>query len=301
MGPLTSAFVAALGDGAAPTAQAIAGLEETLETLYVSSRAMCPSIDLGAEDYVRHLARHVANEPELEEAIHATHGADLYLACASARGDDRALAILEREFLRGIPSAIARLRLARSSVDEVQQLVRERLLLGKGGAAPKIAEYSGRGPLASWVRVVAKRSALNFMRTRDGATHPDEVLADRALAGMPSGTGDPELDVVRARCAGEFKAALEGALAKLPAEERTLLRLHYVDGLNIDELGGVYRVHRATIARWIAKTRDGLLSETRRVLTKELRLTNKEFQSLVASMQSQIHVSIHRLLGREGA
>jgi RNA polymerase sigma-70 factor, ECF subfamily len=143
------------------------------------------------------------------------------------------------------------------------------------------------------------RTALSFLRGRDGTPYADDALADRAVANMPAGTGDPELDVVRARYAGEFKAALEGALAKLQAQDRTVLRLHYVDGLNIDQIGGIYRVHRSTVARWIARTREGLLAEARQVLMTQLRLTTKEFQSLVAAMQSQIHLSIHRFLGHE--
>jgi RNA polymerase sigma-70 factor (ECF subfamily) len=299
LGPLSKVLVAGLSDTLSEQARSIGDLEELLDALYESSRAMWPGIHLSQKEFLSHLAKRLAGEPQLEQALHATRGPDLYLACASAKGNSRAITILERDFLRDIPSAVARLRLSKSTVDEIQQLVREKLLLGRGDAEPKIADYAGRGPLDNWVRVVAMRTALSFMRSRSGEPYMDDALADRAVANMPAGSGDPELDIVRARYEGDFKAALEGVLSRLPAQDRTVLRLHYVDGLNIDQIGGIYRVHRSTVARWIAKTRERLLADAKQVLMTQLKLTTKEFQSLMTAMQSQLHLSIHRFLGRE--
>ncbi|MFO0636492.1 MAG: hypothetical protein U0168_26990 [Nannocystaceae bacterium] len=61
--------------------------------------------------------------------------------------------------------------------------------------------------------------------------------------------GDAALDVVRARYREPFVAALRAAVAGLDARGRTLLRLHYVDGLGIDRIAPLFGVHRSSIAQ----------------------------------------------------
>src|SRR5207244_2837986 len=84
------------------------------------------------------------------------------------------------------------------------------------------------------------------------------------LLAVAATSDDPELDHIRARYAAPFKDAFQGALRGLSTQDRNILRLHLVDGLNIEQIGGIYNVHRATVARWIAASRQALVEETRR-------------------------------------
>jgi RNA polymerase sigma-70 factor (ECF subfamily) len=256
---------------------------------------MWPGLDVDEQAFARHMGKHLAHEADFEAALHATRGPDLYLAYACSTGNAKAIRILEKDFLRGVPSAVRRLRLPKSSIDEVTQLVRHKLLLGDGGA-PKIADYAGRGPLESWVRVVAVRTALSLLRKRDG-DHDAGNGADAALLNIAAPGHDPELGLVHARYAGEFRSALQSAFQTLSAQDRTILRLHFVDGLNIDQIGAIYRVHRATVARWIARSRQKLLEETKAALKAVLRLSSVEFESLMGAVRSQLHLSLSGLLG----
>jgi hypothetical protein len=97
-----------------------------------------------------------------------------------------------------------------------------------------------------------------------------------------------------------FKAAFAAAFSALAPRQRTLLRQQVLDGLTIDELGALYRVHRATAARWLERAREALLSGTRTALERELKVSATECESIMRLAQSQLHVSIRRLLG-EGA
>lgn len=63
--------------------------------------------------------------------------------------------------------------------------------------------------------------------------------------------GDPELSHLKATFAAEFKFALTLAIDELSVRDRNLLRQSVLDGLTIDQLGKLYRVHRATAARWV--------------------------------------------------
>src|SRR5438552_1509727 len=91
---------------------------------------------------------------------------------------------------------------------------------------------------------------------------------------------------------------LEAALAGLHGgkRHRTLLRLNLVDGLNIDKIGALYGVHRATVASWIAGARDEILTATRKALQERLKLSRAEFESLMGLVVSNLEVSLSRLL-----
>jgi RNA polymerase sigma-70 factor (ECF subfamily) len=175
-------------------------------------------------------------------------------------------------------------------VDDVKQLVRQKLFVG---AAPKIAEYTGMGELRNWLRVIAVREALTLKRKRV------ELLADgeRSSSGGPStpASVDPELDFIKQRYRAEFKRAIEQALATLSSEHRNLLRLHFVDGLTLDELSGLFNVHRATVARHIAQAREAIVDESRRLLADRLSIDAGEFDSLIGILRSRIDLSLPAL------
>ena len=95
----------------------------------------------------------------------------------------------------------------------------------------------------------------------------------------------------------EFKAAFGEALGGLGAREQTLLRYHHVDGLNIDEIGAIYRVHRVTAFRWLEKAKELLVKSTLEKLRARLKLDPGELDSVLRMIRSQIHLSLVRHLG----
>ena len=97
--------------------------------------------------------------------------------------------------------------------------------------------------------------------------------------------------------ANEFKQAFASALAQLGPREQTLLRYHHVDGLNIDEIGAIYRVHRVTAFRWIEKAKEQLVKSTLEHLRTRLKLPSAELESVLRMIRSQIHLSLVRHLG----
>jgi RNA polymerase sigma-70 factor (ECF subfamily) len=69
-----------------------------------------------------------------------------------------------------------------------------------------------------------------------------------------------------------------------------------VYGSTVDQIATVYQVHRATAARWVAKAREELARKTRDALRKRLELSQSQFESVVRMIESQIDLSIERLL-----
>ncbi|WP_224372373.1 sigma-70 family RNA polymerase sigma factor [Hyalangium versicolor] len=264
-------------------------LEALLREHCAAARAQWPSLLLGTERFMRHLARHL---PEGSgEALRQLHVADLYLACACAEGERLALHAFEQHILQRVPSRLG--ALPEATVDEVLQVLRERLLLGRGEAPPRIADYSGRGSLLAWVRIIAARivgELASQQGRRELFIEPPEVLA-RMLS-----EGDPERELLREDSRQVLAEALRKALAALPERERALLRLHHLHGLTMDRLAAMYRESRSGVARRVAQARERLMELTREELAVRLKLGGAEVESLLGLVQSRLDLSLHRLM-----
>jgi RNA polymerase sigma-70 factor (ECF subfamily) len=102
--------------------------------------------------------------------------------------------------------------------------------------------------------------------------------------------------MLKQRYRRELKAAFAAAFATLDARSRNVLRSHYLEGLNIDEIGVLNGVHRTTAARWRADARQSLLKATRRQLQESLGANVTEVDSILRMIRSQLDVSLSRLL-----
>jgi RNA polymerase sigma-70 factor (ECF subfamily) len=155
-----------------------------------------------------------------------------------------------------------------------------------------IASYSGRGELRAWFRITATREVLRLVK----GARKDQPLDDEALYDVFSPADSPELGHIKALYRAEFVAAFREAIASLTAKERTLLRQQALDGLSVDQLGTLYGVHRATVARWVAKARQKLLSRTRRSLMVKLKIGGADLDSILRLVRSRIDLSLDRFL-----
>jgi RNA polymerase sigma-70 factor (ECF subfamily) len=216
-------------------------------------------------------------------ALAAMRTADLYLACACARGDPAAVLVFDARFGPAIRAALGRMRLHTGVTDEALQVLRTRLFVGDGEVASKIADYSGRGDLASWARAVALRIALRLTRRPKG-----EVVADTTLAALPTPGGDLELEFLKKTYAAEFDVAVREAFAALEVRERLLLREYFGHGLTVNEIGDLHRVGKSTAARWVSAAREALVQGTRDQLMKRLSVGKPEVASILRLIESQL-------------
>jgi RNA polymerase sigma-70 factor (ECF subfamily) len=261
---------------------------EELARAMASGKAAWPGIELAPEAFARHLAERL--EPGASVAALAV--SDLYLACACAQGSAGAVEAFSRRFCADLGAALRPVGAA-AMADDVRQVLLERLFVGGPEAPPRIGTYAGKGPLSAWVRVSAVRLAVSLQR----AERPAEPMSDERLAEALVPAVDPELDALKLRYAAEFNAALREAFAALPPRERTLLKLHYVDGVTVERLAGVYNAHRVSVSRWLSAARVRVLEETSRLLREHRQLTETEFESLVRLLRSQIDLSLRSVVG----
>jgi RNA polymerase sigma-70 factor (ECF subfamily) len=254
----------------------LAGLAARLDRIYQQAHTAWPGIELTAEEFARYLGEKVADESSQLQTLRI---ADLYLACACLRGDQRAQKIVDESFLSQIPRFIARIDPGLG--DEIVQDMREKLFWPQSDAAAPLTRYAGRGDLLSWIRVLAIRAALRRRRSAGAPAEADEMVAI-----------DPELEYLKERSRADVESSLKAALAALDDRQRLLLLLRYSDGVSVDRIATMYGAHRTTISRRIASARRTLLEETRRSLSERLKLNGKELDSLIALVRSRLEISL---------
>ena len=258
-----------------------------------------PDLDLPPLDFLRAVAPRLPENLTPEQGLKQLHAADLFLAQACARSNDAAICNFETQFFRCIDSVAAQLKLSRTSAEEVKQTLRVQLFVASGGSEqnpPLVANYSGRGSLRNWLRIIAVRTAGKLM----DQGKKEVLLTDSVLDGLAPANQNLELDFLKRTYRGEFRGAFQAALRALTTRERNLLGHHYVDRLNIDEIGTLYSVHRATAARWLVKARESLLKHTRIELMGRVQVDRIEYDSIMRLIESQLPVSFPALPMEEG-
>jgi RNA polymerase sigma-70 factor (ECF subfamily) len=212
------------------------------------------------------------------------HVDDLYLAFACGRGDRAALAVFEAELLPVIRRVFARMSIPAAVGDDVLGSLRERLFVPARGAAPLIADYSGRGRLVCWLRSLAANAALKALRgLRRHVEQSDELPIV-----------DPDLAQLRSIDAAAFRDALAGALAGLARDQRNLLRQHFLDGLTFEALGRLHGIHVSTAWRRLDAARRALVDAVRVRLGEVLGASESAVNSIVRS--AYLDASISSLL-----
>lgn len=224
------------------------------------------------------------------------HVGDLLLACACSRGDTAAIAAFHAAFVRDLDIVFGRSRARGTDVSDLRQLLDVHLFLPDGDRPPRISEYRGAGSLRTWVRVVATRITLNAGRRKSDQDDSLTSQMERHLGHE----ADLELDWLKEHYRGAFRRALSDAIAELPATDRSLLRLAVVHGLSATGVAAIYRVHRATAKRWIARVRKAVHDSTRAKLRAALHIDSDELDSIMGLIESRLEASIHRVLGQDG-
>ena len=258
-------------------------LSTELCAVHARGRDTWPQIEVDLAAFSQHVTARIA----LNE-VGKLHAGDLYLSVACARGDARAIALVNEQYIATLVSALPAF-IQGSAAEDVIQLVRLRFLIGEHGRPPRIGDFDGTASLAAWLRVAAIRIAISLHRK-----HHREMIVDDvgAVADAP----DPELALLQRQYGAEFRAAFRSGFVSLTARERNLLRQHIIDRLGIDGIAALYGVHRATAARWLARARSTLIKRLRRELQARLQVDRKQLEGMLALLQGKLELSLRWFL-----
>jgi RNA polymerase sigma-70 factor (ECF subfamily) len=230
-------------------------------------------------------------ESTFDAAIAARGGSvedanEIYLACGCAAGMTAAIRCFEDRYFGCVPSVARRLGLSSSDADEIAQTLRQRLFVGVEGET-KVTDYAGRGQLAGLIQVAATRIGLNLKRAR-------ARIADEPVSEVPVEANDSAY--AKAEYREHVRRALEDTAAAMTPRDRTVLRMHLVERASIDDIAAVYRVHRATAARWVTAARDILIRESRDRFLVLAKLETDDTAGLASFVESQLTLSLDRIL-----
>ena len=260
-----------------------AELDDELRALIERARADAPGIALDPLAFVAYVAERVGFGPDGPQ-LRTLHAGDLWIAFGCVTGNPAASGAFHTRFLPDVRAALGRAFDPGLAHDAELQLMTRMLLVADDGSG--LASYAGRGGLKAWLRAAAVRGAIDLMRARR------ELPVDPTSFGDIGGDIDPLLASLKQHYRDEFRVAFGDAAKQLTDRERTLLRYRFFDGLTIDEIGALYRVHRATAARWLAAIRETLFETTRANLVAKLVVSEAELDSVLRLIDSQLDISI---------
>ncbi len=266
----------------------VPGLAEELAALVDRAHAEAPGVELEATAFVGYVAERVTFDDAGRAVLRPLRAGELWLAFGCVAGDAAAIHAFETDYAPAIGNALRR-SFDLGLCEDAELTLRERLFLVGEDVVPRLATYSGRGDLRAWLRAAAVRTAIDLMRARRLVPSGTELDDGSAF--------DPLLAALKQRYRDEFRVAFADAASSLTDRERTLLRYRYFDDLSIDEIGVLYQVHRATVARWLATIREGLFEATRARLIARLDLADTaDADSILRLIDSELDASIETAL-----
>lgn len=226
-------------------------------------------------------------------SVETAHAGDLLVAFAAASGERAAIALIEQDHLARVREVAASVEGAADRVEELTQLLRERLFVGDAESGPRLLTYSGRGSLGAWIRVMTTRLALDRARARKvdvlgGRRAGDDFEVADAI--------DPELEYLKDAYGGLVNEAFKAAIGALEDEGRAMLAMHYVDGVSLERLATMFSVSRATAARRLADLRERVITDVRAEIASSLAARPDEAESLLALVRSRLDLSLSRVL-----
>lgn len=287
---LTASFLAALSSPA--QVADVAALTAALTNALTAARARFPGVAFEGSRIGTHLGEKVTAEADPLAALGRLRIEELCLVCACLAGDPRALHVFDAAYLGPVAERLRRSGLPAEVVADARQRIAGSLLTADAAGRGRLTTYSGRGDLAGWLYVAIAREARRLAgREARFAPADDLELADERMG------ADLELAHLKATYGEAFRRSFHAALAELDEQARNLLRQHLLDGLSIDQIAALQRVHRATAARRLVRVREDLALRTRALLVQDLGLSERESDSVLRLVRSQLDLSLSRVLG----
>jgi RNA polymerase sigma-70 factor, ECF subfamily len=211
-----------------------------------------------------------ANET-LEAYLRALHLEDLALVCALQRGSEAAWNEFVAQY-RPVLYAAARAVVGAAGEARARELAdslyAELYGLDRSGAqrARSLLNYfHGRSKLSTWLRTVLAQRHVDALRaglrtnSLDGEQTPQHVSAAGTHGTDGSATAAPVLGAPdRNRLLPPVRAAVSTTLAALPAPDRLLLSLYYLQDMTLAQIARLRGVHEATVSRQLDRLRTDL-------------------------------------------
>ena len=255
--------------------------EEILEA-FERCQQRYPTVRLQVEVFQSRVNEILASETQLPagegrgDAFGRMHHEDLFLAIACSRDDRVAWEHFADDFLPLLRNFAAQACRDPAEGEDIAQEITAKLLNDK----KKLAGYNGRGSLAAWLRVAVSHAAVDRFRRQSRQTSL-EALEEN---GVPAAITDPgkqeDEETLDSHWGAVVSEIANDCLRSLPARDRLLLRLYYLEGVPLRDIALHYGIHEATAYRWLDRMRKDIRKHVERELRRKHGLRPSEMQSL---------------------
>jgi RNA polymerase sigma factor (sigma-70 family) len=159
-------------------------------------------------------------------------------------GDRNAFGLLVARYQRLVAHVVARLVRDDADREEVCQEVFLRVFRGVG-------DFKFGSKLSTWIARIAHRAALNHLEKKRLPLYEDMPEAEQARLQPTSSAPNPFEQVL----AGEAREFVRHAIHELPARYRTVVTLHYLHEMTVEEVGAVVDLPAGTVKSHLFRAR----------------------------------------------
>ena len=278
-----------------PEPDALVATEDALLQLLKAGRARWLQLQISEEEFVYFLALQLPAGSIEPAELRLLRGDELYLLRALGLGHSAALLVFETEYMPEVRRTLLRIGSSEAQIADIIQTLYDRLLERQNteqGSAVNRQGYAGRGELKGWLCTCAVRLAWRLLKR--GRQEAELWQAPTVL--LPDQGKSPDQTLLTGELKELFETAFREAVAALTSRERNLLRYHFLSGLSIDQVGVIYRVHRATAARWLVQAREQLAIHTRKRFLAAAPAHASSFTEILELVRSQLSLNLTSLL-----
>lgn len=242
----------------------------------------------------------VAQEGIVGQLLDGLKWSDLFLTTACEAGDDLAWEVFRKQFRSVIHAAALKTSTSASEAVELSDTLLTDLFLPpeSGRGESKIGQYHGLGSLEGWIKVVVHRMAIDQIRL-----HRRDVPIEELEIELPSnsmhGKADEsikERDTHRAR--NMVSQCLTTALEQLSSQERLVLNLYYLKGVNLKGIGQLLKAHESTASRLVEKLKTQLYKSVTKQLQEKFKVRKTEVPHLIELAQGHLEIDLKKILSQ---
>ena len=245
------------------------------------------------------------SQSEVITFVKGLRGSDLYLASACAQhglggglktregfSEDeasKAWRVFENTYKSYIHSLARFFHHSGFIADDLADNILADLFLPERSGVSRIASYSGRSSLSTWLRVVVCNRVVNALRSSSHASRAGELHLEipdhRSSANVES--------VLRARTYGPaLEVAFAFACRTLTARQRLILLWRYEQGLQLGQIGRLLGIHQSNVTRQLERMQSQLRNEVIRILSTKYGLSLAAIQEC---LQDIVDNPVHKV------
>ncbi|MDP9268783.1 MAG: sigma-70 family RNA polymerase sigma factor [Acidobacteriota bacterium] len=165
--------------------------------------------------------------------------------------------------------------------------------LRDGQRRSKLLFYMGRGSLEGWLRTVLAQEFVNRYRSQKKLVSLEEENEEGVQFAAPVQEGSVVVDP-------RLEAAVDAALAALPAEDRYVLASYFLDQRTLAEVARTLAVHESTISRKLDKLTAQLRKHVLDALVKR-GMSRRQAEEALAADVRDLQVDIRARLAQDSA